>query len=537
MKKSILICGQAGQGMNTTSVLIGRALVNAGYYSFIYRDYGSLIKGGHNFNIISFSDKPIHSHQNEFAAVIDLDGSSEQHRSSISKKTLVLKRNDAKYCLGKAGIKESSVQVNNILLGLLFKNWGLPLNALKKAAEKEMSSPSEVIKTIKLGHDCGLIQEPLKTLNLRKRYFLDGTKGVAQGALASGLDIYLSYPMTPATGLLIELARKAKKHNLIVEQIEDEIGVINAALGASYTGSMAMVGTSGGGFALMSEALGLAGMAEIPLVIYLAQRIGPATGVPTHTAQGDLEFARFAGAGEFPRILIAPGHPGEAITRTMEAFYLAYRYRLPAIILSDKHLSESHYTLDEISYGKIQPDKNIISNPGKNYQSYALTTDGVSPRVVPGQNAVVRASSYEHDEWGLTTEDPVMIKKMNEKRWRKEKAAMRSIMRWQPAQVWGKGSRLLIGFGSTWGAIKDSLEDLPDYRFLQISYLAPFPKDIVLKEIDKSKDVILIENNVTGLLGHLIAMETGRLIEKKILKYDGRPFTSDEIVKQVKKLS
>ncbi len=537
MKKSILICGQAGQGIRLTSIILGRALVYAGYYVFIYRDYGSLIKGGHNFNIITFSDQPIYSHQNEFSAVVDLDDSSEQHQKGINKNTLVLKRSQAKLCLAQENLKDNSIQTNNILLGILFKSWGLPLDALLRATKKEISTAGPILTLMKAGYHCGQLKEQFDSLVARKRYFFDGTAGFTQGALISGVDTYLSYPMTPATGLLVELAARAKKYNLKVVQIEDEIAAINAALGASYAGAMSMVGTSGGGFALMTEALGLAGVAEIPLVIYLAQRIGPATGVPTYTAQGDLAFARFAGAGEFPRVLIAPGNPAEAISRTIEAFYLAYRYRLPVILLSDKHLGESHYSFDQIETTKVKPDRFIVSRPGKDYQSYHFSPDGVSPRAIPGQAATVRATSYEHDQFGLTTEDSLMVEKMNQKRWRKSKAAAQAIARWQPTRVWGRGSKLIIGWGSTWGAIQDSLAELPDYRFLQISYLAPFPKNSVLREIKKSKQVVLVENSVTGFLGDLIAMETGCLIDKRILKYDGRPFTSTEIVSKIKKLS
>ncbi len=537
MKKSVLICGQAGQGINFTSSLLGRTLRNAGCYVFVYRDYGSLIRGGHNFNVVIYSDQPVHSHQNKFDAVIDLDGSLSRHRSSLKRKALIF--NEASLAKFSGAEKSKSGdfnRVNNALLGMLVKSLGLPFDGLRRAAKREINSWAEAVRVMRRGYDFASVVDKNKILPGKKRYFLSGTNGAAMGALASGLDVYLSYPMTPATGLMIELARQAEQNGVLVSQLEDEVGIVNTALGASYGGAITMVGSSGGGFALMTEALSLSGMAEIPLVVYLAQRTGPSTGVPTYTSQGDLNFARFAGHGEFPRVLVAPGDPQETVSRTMEAFYLAYRYRLPVVLLTDKHLAESYYTLDKIEYPRINPDRFIVDKPGRDYRSYALTSSGVSLRAVPGQNAWVRASSYEHDQYGFTVEDEETIKKMNDKRLKKMKIVSQKIDGWQPAKVWGKGPNLIVGWGSTQGVIRDSLPELSGYRFLQISYISPFPKKFVEKEIAKSKKVVLVENNATGLLGQLIAMETGQLTKNKVLKYDGRPFTADDIVAEVKKI-
>jgi len=537
MRKSVLICGQAGQGINFTATLLGRVLSSAGYYVFIYRDYGSLIRGGHNFNIVTFSDSPVHSHDNKFEAVIDLDQKADQHRSNLVKGALVLNKEKASQENWPEDILESKYQVNNFLLGFLVGGWGLPRKLLIQSTKRELKEWTQAVKAMNWGYEQASPREELPVRSVAGHYFLTGTNGVSSGAIASGLDVYLSYPMTPATGVLVELARQAKTRKILVAQLEDEVSVINSALGASYGGAMTMVGTSGGGFALMTEAISLAGMAEIPLVIYLSQRTGPSTGVPTYTAQGDLTFARFAGHGEFPRVVVAPGNPQEAIDRTMEAFYLAYRYRLPAIILSDKHLSESYYTFDNLSYPRIRPDRFVVNRPGRDYQSYALTANGISPRAVPGQATWVRANSYEHDQLGFTTEEASMIQKMNEKRLRKEKALGQMVQKWQPVRSWGRGRNLIIGWGSTQGVICDSLSELPGYRFLQVSYLAPFPRDEVQQAIKRAEKVILVENNATGLLGQLIAMETGHLIKDKILKFDGRPFAADELVDRIKKIS
>jgi 2-oxoglutarate/2-oxoacid ferredoxin oxidoreductase subunit alpha len=530
MRKNILICGQAGQGINFTSLLLGWALVKSGFYVFVYRDYESLIRGGHNFNVLSFSDKPIYSHQNKFDVVIDLDGSSSRHRQFFNKKIIIL---------GKEAFdlkdKVEMGSVNNYLLGVLWKKWGLELKYLVQGFKKELKIWQKAVGDAKEGYASVEADEILKAKTGKDKFFFTGTRGVVMGSLFSGLDIYLSYPMTPATGVLIELAHLAKKNKMMVCQLEDEVGIVNTALGASYAGATTMVGTSGGGFALMSEAISLSGIAEVPLVVYLSQRAGPSTGVPTHTGQGDLGFSLFAGSGEFPRVVVAPGNPEEAISRTSEALFLANKYRLPVILLSDKHLSESYYTFDQLNHSKVKADRFIVKNPSPNYLSYGGRN--FPSRIVPGQGAWARANSYEHDQTGFTVEDAGSIAKMNEQRMKKLRAVESLVSKWEPAKVHGRGSNLIVSWGSTQGAIRDSLSDLKDYRFLQISYLDPFPKEIVSREIKKSKKVILVENNLTGLLGRIIAMETGHIISKKILKYDGRPFTAQEIINEIKKIS
>jgi len=341
--------------------------------------------------------------------------------------------------------------------------------------------------------------------------------------------------MTPATPVLHFLAGKQLKYNFLVLQLENEISVINAALGSSFAGAKTMVGTSGGGFALMTEAISLAGMSEVPIVLYLSQRAGPASGVPTYSAQADLKFAVNAGQGEFPRIVVAPGDSKESITRTQEAFYLSDKYRLPVIMVGDKHVAESDYSFDELESSPLTKKRFILKNVPKDYKSYKLTKDGISPRAVPGQGPVVRATSYEHNEYGNTSEEPEWMIRMNKKRFKKVGHLKREIAKLKPVSVYGKGKNLMIGWGSTKGAILDSLPELRGFMFLQVSYISPFPTKVVEKEIKNSKRVVLVENNATGLLGDIIAEKTGIIIKERILKYDARPFTLDYIVKKIGK--
>ncbi|MBZ9569321.1 2-oxoacid:acceptor oxidoreductase subunit alpha [Patescibacteria group bacterium] len=545
MEKIILIGGKAGQGSALTSYFIGKIFCSLGYYVFNYRDYPSLIRGGHNFNVLRISDKPVYSHKNKYDIILALDQKTiDLHQKDLNKngfvigdKTLKAKKLcsiDLKSILSR--LKAPKILEADILVGFLFKHFGVNKKILLKAAEKQFREKAKLVKkTIEEGYDLAKTKGKLKKIGPAK-YFISGNEAISIGALAAGLDIYIAYPMTPATHVLHFLAKRQLEHNILVLQLENETGIANAAVGASFAGAKVMVGTSGGGFALMTEALSLAGMSELPLVVYLAQRTAPASGVPTYTAQGDLKFALNSGHGEFPRIVVAPGDPQEAIIRAQEAFYLSSRYRTLAILLGDKHLGESNYSFDEIKKSPIGNQRFLLKNPSKNYKGYQITKTGVSPRAVPGQGPFVRATSYEHNEYGNTIEDPDWIVKMNNKRLKKIRHLVRDIKKFNPVTVYGKGKNLIIGWGSTKGAIIDAISELNNFRFLQISYLSPFPKEKVAKEIKKSQKIILVENNATGLLGDVIAEQTGLIIKDKVLKYDARPFTPSDIIRGIKKL-
>ncbi|UZE93448.1 MAG: 2-oxoacid:acceptor oxidoreductase subunit alpha [Candidatus Nealsonbacteria bacterium] len=545
MEKTILIGGKAGQGTAVTSHFIGKVFCALGYYVFNYRDYPSLIRGGHNFNVLRISDKPVYSHKDKYDIILAFDQKTiNLHQKNLKRegfilgdktlKTKRLQKIDIQPILSK--LKAPKIIENDILIGWLFKYFGVDKNFLLKEAEKVFKGKKTglIKKAIEKGYSLAPKKERLKRVG-SKKYFISGSQGIGIGALNSGIDIYIAYPMTPATPVLHFLAGKQLKDNILVLQLENEISVINSALGASFAGAKTMVGTSGGGFALMTEAMSLASISELPLVVYLAQRTGPATGVPTYTAQSDLKFAVNAGHGEFPRIVVAPGDSQEAILRTQEAFYLSLKYRTLAIIIGDKHVAESDYSFDTLKVSPLTNQKFILKNPPKNYKSYKITKNGVSPRAVPGQEPVIRATSYGHNEYGNTIEDAKWTIKMNDKRFKKVRYLEKEISKLNPVSIYGKGKNLIIAWGSTKGAILDSLPELKSFRFLQVSYISPFPKKVIENEIKKSKRVVLVENNATGLLGDIIAEKTGFIIKEKILKYDARPFVSDYIINKVKK--
>ncbi|MAG38002.1 pyruvate ferredoxin oxidoreductase [Candidatus Pacearchaeota archaeon] len=500
MRLNILIGGKAGQGINKISGIVADILSKHGYFIFNYRDYPSLIRGGHNFNILSISDEKIGSFESRFDGIISLDD-----------KTLELHKNELKdngFIVSYESFEEHKINLNMALAGALTKILGLDLEVLLERIRKEFEEES--VEAAKRGYESQEKKYDFERID-RKISIISGSHAVTLGAINSKVKLYISYPMTPATGVLHELATKQSENDFIVFQPENEIAAVNSALGASFTGTRAMVGTSGGGFDLMSEALSFQGQSEIPLVIYLASRPGPGTGVPTYTLQADLNAALGSGHGEFSRIVVAPGDPIEAIEKTNEAFYLSEKFKTLVIILSDKHLAEGEFSLD---------------NKPNEFLDIRLD------RKIPGDE-IVKVSSYEHDEFGNTTEDSSLIVENTKRRIGKSEEIKKELEKFEAVKVHGdkESKNLVIGFGSTKGVVLDSIKGL-DVKFLQVLYLEPF-SDRIEEEIKKAEKVILVELNSTGQLGRLVKEKTGIDIKEKVLKYDGRPFASDELRKEI----
>ena len=330
MRLNILIGGKAGQGINKISEIVSGILVEQGYFTFNYRDYPSLIRGGHNFNILSISDERVGSYETKLDGIVALDENTIKiHRNELKKDGFVI--SFEKF--------ESGKNLNLSLAGALIKILGIDKKILIDRIKNEFNNPESISATEK-GYESQNKKFDLKKLN-NKVYIMNGGQAVAQGAINSNIDLYLAYPMTPATGVMHELAEKQLENNCMVFQPENEIAVANAGLGASFAGAKTMIGSSGGGYDLMTEALSFQGISEIPLIVYLASRPGPGTGVPTYSMQDDLDIALRAGHGEFPRVVIAPGDPIECIEKTNEAFYLSQKFNLLCILLTDKHLSHT----------------------------------------------------------------------------------------------------------------------------------------------------------------------------------------------------
>jgi 2-oxoglutarate ferredoxin oxidoreductase subunit alpha len=506
MRLNILIGGKAGQGINKVSGIVSKILINQGYFTFNYRDYPSIIRGGHNFNVLSISDKNISSHESKIDILIALDELTKQiHKDEIKKNGIIIDYKD---------FLKFGLNLNIALSGTLTKVLGIPLKIL--LAEVKRSLPSDnkqAIIAATTGYNSQSKEYNLKKIN-NHLAIMSGSQAVAIGAINSNIDLYFAYPMTPATGVLHELAAKQLEHHLMTFQPEGEIAAVNMALGASFSGAKVMVGTSGGGFDLMSEGLSLQGISEIPLVVYLASRVGPGTGIPTYNMQGDLDIALRAGHGEFPRIVASPGDPLESIEITNELMYLSEKFRCLSILLSDKHVAESEFSTDK---KHKRPLKINIT------------------RKLPGE-FIVKSSSYEQDDYGLTTEAAEFAIKNGDARIEKYEQIRNECKNFEMIKIHGKkdSKNLIIGWGSTKGAIMDAIQG-EDFKFLQAIYLKPM-SDKIKNEILKAKNVILVESNLTGQLGRLIREKTGISIKNRILKYDGRPFRSDELKKQLLKI-
>jgi len=515
MRLNILIGGKAGQGINSVSGIVSSVLVKWGYFTFNYRDYPSLIRGGHNFNILSISDERVGSHESKIDGIVAMDENTiNVHKNELNKDGFVI---DFK------GFEALGRNLNIALAGALIKVLGIDKNLLIEEVEKQFHN-KEANEAAEKGYNSEKDKFFLKK-KAKKISIITGSQGIAQGAIDSGINLYLSYPMTPATPVLHELASLQEKNGFMVFQPENEIAVANAGLGASFAGAKVMIGSSGGGFDLMTEALSLQGQTEIPLVVYLASRPGPSTGLPTHTSQSDLDVALRAGHGEFPRVVIAPGDPIECVEKTNEAFYISEKFWALSIILSDKHLAEGEFSFDNETHKPLEIKVK---------------------RKVPGEE-IVKANSYEHDEKGNTTEEIEIVNKNAENRIKKYEEIKKEIKnkKFEMIKIFGNknAKNLIIGWGSTKCAILDALDAIDasikkigNYKFLQVLYLKPLSDEIkqeIIKTQKAGGKIILIEQNVTGQLGRLIREKCGISIKNKILKYDGRPFTSDELKEEI----
>jgi 2-oxoglutarate ferredoxin oxidoreductase subunit alpha len=500
MKHTIIFGGKAGQGPNVLADIVSLCLIDSGFYVFYTRDYQSLIRGGHNFNSLTFSNTPIFSNRSNANVLVCLDENTlKVHKNELDKNAIVLEGNHG----------------NMFFAGSLCKILGINFDILESNLKK-LKNFEENLKESKQGYDSEkrTLKLEKSKVNLSESRFMNGNGGISHGAINSGLEFYYAYPMTPATPVMMELAQlsleKNAKHKVI--ELENEIAVMIAALGSSLIGAKAMVGTSGGGFDLMSEGLSMAGQAEIPMVIYLASRPGPSTGLATYTSQDSLDLALYAGHGEFNRVVLAPGDPLECIELTNKAFYLSQKYRVPAFVLSDKHLAESKSVITE--------KENML-------------------KITNGITKAERFNSYEHDENGIATENAELTKKNFERRAKVGEEIKKESSKFEMFKIYGnKNSKnLIIGWGSTKGAILDAITDEKiDAKFMQILFMEPFPIDI-RAELEKAKNIIIVENNSTSQLSELIARKTSIIIEKrnKILRYDGRPFFSDELAEEIKR--
>jgi 2-oxoglutarate ferredoxin oxidoreductase subunit alpha len=555
---SIVLCGEAGQGIQTVEKILISVLKLSGYFVFSAREFMSRIRGGSNSTEIRVSDKPVNSFVEEIDILIPLDSKAVDHvKWRISKDTIMIGKKE--FIEGKSKrifevpfielAKETGnkLYANTVTVGLLSGMLGVDFSTVEDFIRGFFKRKNEEIvkgniEAGKKGFEIGekLIKENKVDFKIKKNekikssLLLSGTELVSLGAIAGGCNFISSYPMSPSTGVLTFLSQQQEEFGIIAEQAESEICAINMSLGAFYAGARAMVTTSGGGLALMVEGLSLAGMLETPIVIHLAQRPGPATGLPTRSEQGDLLFALFAGHGEFPRIIFSPGKTEDIFDLTRKAFDLADKFQVPVIIMTDQYLLDSSFLVSSIDVSKLKNKKYFIKTD-KNYKRYKLTKDGISPRGIPGYGeGLVVVDSDEHDEEGHITEDLDFRTKIVDKRLNKMDSIKKEM---EPPELIGNKNYkiLVIGWGSTYYGIKETLEKLEDKRVAFLHYKQVYPlhpdTENYLKKADKT---IVVENNATGQFAKLIKMETGIKIDNPILKYNGLPFGVEEIVKKLK---
>jgi 2-oxoglutarate ferredoxin oxidoreductase subunit alpha len=553
---TILIGGEAGQGLATIAGILCKALVRQGYHIVVTQDYMSRIRGGHNTFAIRISNQKIHAPEEKVDLLVALNEETVvNHGGRMTDQSLIisdegLKINDKKRLKVPFNKLTEEKFQNVAALGVLGALLGLDRADLQNTVHSYFGKKSDDIVAKNdealeksyswAGQDAGYPFLRLKKIEEpQKRLMLEGNQAIALGALSAGVKFYSFYPMTPATSIANNLAAHMDSLPIVVEQAEDEIAAINMAIGASYAGAPAMVGTSGGGFALMVEAVSLAGATETPLVIALVQRPGPATGLPTRTEQADLELALYAGHGEFPRAILAPGTVEQCFHLTRKAFELAEKTQGPVFILSDEFIADSWRAIEPFDVDALDPvkrgaDPGDVAGP---YERYKLTDSGVSPRLLPGASEhLVVADSHEHYQDGHPAEDAAVRREMVDKRLRKMSLIEEEAV---PPEYVGdeKPDLLLVCWGSTRGAALEAADMVRDKgksaAVLHFPQVWPIIPGQFAESLFDAGSVACVESNATGQFARLLALETGFEMKNKVLRYDGRAITPEFILKEI----
>lgn len=550
MDFSVRICGEAGQGLLSAGKLLLTALAKSGWEVYAHQDYESRIRGGNNFFQIRIAEHSLMAHSERVDLLVAMTAQSFQVFSTdLSRDSLAVHpgpvQSDLHQYLAdfKAIARDSGgspKMANSAAAGFIWAFAARETTVLEEELAKFFSGLSEdmVLGNIRavragfaLAREYGVEPRTVVSKSSGKRLLLRGNDAAALGAIASGLKYISAYPMTPSTGIVEYIASAAQEAGIWVEQAEDEIAAINMAIGASYAGARAMTTTSGGGFCLMTEAVGLAGSAEIPVVIVDGQRPGPSTGLPTRTEQGDLLFAINAGHGDFPLAVLAPGSIEECFTIMPHAFNIADEYQIPVIVLTDQYLADSFQTLTPPDLDRISINRENIGKAEAGYKRYTLTETGISPRVFPGSEpAVVVSAGDEHDEEGHLIEDAPTRIAMMEKRMKKLELLRRHAL---PPVYWGSENPdlVLLTWGSTWGVARQAMEKLPGgVGLIHLPQLWPLPTDKIRELLPEQSPAYTLEGNYSGQLAALLRMHSFQ-VKGSLTRYDGRPLSADSIVK------
>jgi 2-oxoglutarate ferredoxin oxidoreductase subunit alpha len=569
---TIAIGGAAGQGIATPGNMLARIFARRGLHLYSYNAHQSIIRGGHILLMLRIGEQEVLSHGDRMDLLVCLNQDTmDRHLRHMGKGSSVIYNSDdvepgepnAGVQLCPMPVKELSndsknkVIQNTLSLGVMMSLLGLEFGVLQDALKQMLGKKGdhvvgENVVVARAGFDHaarnfrpfpGPLPEGPKPLGVWA-----GNDAIALGGAAAGVKFYAAYPMSPASGVLHWMAQNGRSLGIMVRQVEDEIGVANMTIGAAHMGVRAMCATSGGGFALMTEAIGSAAMMEIPAIFINVMRAGPSTGVPTKTEQGDLRQVLGASQGDFERFIVAPRSALDAFDTMPELFNLVDRAQCPGIVLSDLLISEGTFSFDpddvnlhpEIDRGALILDP----SPNGDYHRYADTETGISPRVPPGHEGFVHVvATDEHDEAGTLISDeftnPLIRRQMVEKRARKFDTVAADV---EPPSLEGPKTAdvTLVGFGSTYGVIKEAIAQLAEggvkANHLAIKWIVPFHAEAITKALSKAKRIVIVENNYTGQFAQYMRGETGIAAHAHIRKYDGEPFTPRHVAEGVREI-
>jgi 2-oxoglutarate/2-oxoacid ferredoxin oxidoreductase subunit alpha len=576
------IGGENGQGIASTGDILARIFARRGLHLNAYNAYQSIIRGGHTFLTIRASDAPVRSMGDKHDVLVPLNQDSMDRHLRLMKAGSCVVYDSDKLKPGEAaaGVQLCAIPMkqicganklaaNTAALGAVLQLLGIEAEPLETVIARQFKKKGDAVVAENIGIARGgyeyaaqhfkPLATPVPKLN-KPKAVVTGNQATAMGGVAAGVKFYAAYPMSPSTGVLMWMASHARQLGVLVRQVEDEIGVMNMIIGAGHAGCRAMCATSGGGFALMTEAIGMAGMIETPVVCVDVQRAGPATGVPTKTEQGDLWQMLGAGQGDYPRIIVAPSNQLDLFNTIPELFNLADKYQCPGLVLADLLISEGTSSVEpsDLEFNPAIHRGQIIfpngngnggsENPfgGANdssYLRYRNTASGISPRAVPGVPGHIHvAATDEHDEDGTLISDeytnPIKRRIMVEKRGRKMETVLADIA---PPKLFGpaKAEITLLGWGSTDGVIQEAVEMLASEEgivanHLNVKWIVPFHAEEIMKILSASKRVVIVENNFSGQFARYLRSETGFTAHGHIRKYDGEPFRPHHIVEAVK---
>ena len=568
---NIVIGGDAGQGIESSGAGFCLSFARAGLQVFGMQDYRSQIRGGHNFYQIRISEEPRLSHSNPVHLVLALTPETVQlHLDQLVEGAAVIfpekfqidpeplrargVRVDALPLMRIAEEHGNRVMTNTAALGAAAGITEFPLEFMESVIRDNFAAKGQQVvdsnvNVARAAYNIarerygGEFRYKLSAIrDSPKRMLLNGNEALAMGALAGGCRFVSAYPMSPATSIIEWMSAAPHEYGVVTKHAEDEIAAACMAIGASFAGARAMTATSGGGFSLMVEAMGLAGMTEVPMVIVNSQRGGPSTGLPTRTEQSDLLFVINASQGEFPRIVTAPGTIEECFEAGWRAFNLAEKYQCPVVVMVDTFLSSSLRTLemDAIDFASVKIDRGStltyeeLDQLSDGYKRFQFTETGISPRAIPGHpSAVFTAASDEHDETGHITEEIENRRRMMQKRMRKLQEVEKEM---RPPELYGpqEAETTLVCWGSTFGVCKEAADEINaaggSANVLRFLDLWPLPEEAAAAALGGCRRTVAVEQNYTSQLAKLLRMTTGIQVDQTLNKYDGRPFAPEEII-------